>query len=121
MLGVRFVSVRDQTDTSSPLGRAMFAIIDAMAELEASLISEVEALATSTNLSIRAIRKKIANRASRGIAGEIIKRARGIEAQSFVTNFTRMPNSTFCVSGCVAEGVREPLQQGSGDFNGLYA
>src|SRR3954449_12285077 len=39
-LGVRFVSVQDQVDTGSPMGRAMFTIIGAMAELESSLISE---------------------------------------------------------------------------------
>jgi DNA invertase Pin-like site-specific DNA recombinase len=39
-LGVRFVSVQDQIDTDSPMGRAMFIIIGAMAELESSLISE---------------------------------------------------------------------------------
>ena len=33
-LGVRFVSVQDQVDTESPMGRAMFTIIGAMAELE---------------------------------------------------------------------------------------
>ncbi|NJO55862.1 MAG: aminotransferase class III-fold pyridoxal phosphate-dependent enzyme [Rhodospirillales bacterium] len=32
-LGVRFVSVQDQIDTASPMGRAMFTIIGAMAEL----------------------------------------------------------------------------------------
>ena len=103
-LGVRFVSVQDQIDTDSPMGRAMFTIIGAMAELESSLISErvtagmmaaqtrgkhlgrppisqrviseIEALATSTDLSIRKIRDKIAGRASRGLVGEITKRAR---------------------------------------------
>src|SRR3954465_7901614 len=39
-LGVRFISVQDQVDTSSPMGRAMFTLIGAMAELESSLISE---------------------------------------------------------------------------------
>ena len=39
-LGVRFVSVQDQIDTDSPMGRAMFTIIGAMAELKSSLISE---------------------------------------------------------------------------------
>ena len=39
-LGVRFVSVQDQIDTDSPMGRAMFTIIGAMAELESSLIGE---------------------------------------------------------------------------------
>ncbi len=103
-LGVRFVSVQDQIDTDSPMGRAMFTIIGAMAELESSLISErvtagmrsaqtrgkhlgrpaipqrliaeIESLATSTDLSIRQIQSKIAGRASRGLVGEITKRAR---------------------------------------------
>jgi DNA invertase Pin-like site-specific DNA recombinase len=39
-LGIRFISVQDQIDTHSPMGRAMFTIIGAMAELESSLISE---------------------------------------------------------------------------------
>lgn len=106
-LGVRFVSVQDQIDTSSPMGRAMFTIIGAMAELESSLISErvtagmraaqargrhlgrpatpqrvvreIEALARSTDLSIRQIQNKIAGRASRGIVGEITKRARATQ------------------------------------------
>ena len=33
----------------------------------------------------------------------------------------RILNSTFRDSGRVTEGVREPLQQGSGDFDGLRA
>ena len=93
-------------DTNSPMGRAMFTIIGAMAELESSLISErvtagmraaeargrhlgrpgtppgvvneIEALATTTDLSVRAIQKKIAGRASSGVVGEITKRARAI-------------------------------------------
>ncbi len=40
-LGVRFISVREQIDTESPMGQAMFTIIGAMAELESSLISEL--------------------------------------------------------------------------------
>ena len=103
-LGVRFVSVQDQIDTDSPMGRAMFTIIGAMAELESSLISErvsagmkaakirgkrlgrpatsprivteIAALATSTELSIRQIHSKIDKRASRGIVAEITKRTR---------------------------------------------
>ena len=109
-LGVRFVSVQDQIDTDSPMGRAMFTIIGAMAELESSLISErvtagmraaeargrhlgrpstpqrvvseIEALATSTDLSVRAIQKKIAGRASRSIVGEITKRARAVQPET---------------------------------------
>jgi DNA invertase Pin-like site-specific DNA recombinase len=86
------------------MGRAMFTIIGAMAELESSLISErvtagmraaeargkhlgrpaipkrivteIETLASSTDLSIRQIQAKIAGQVSRGIVGEITKRAR---------------------------------------------
>ena len=107
-LGIRFVSVQDQVDTDSPMGRAMFTIIGAMAELESSLISErvtagmraaeargkhlgrpatsqrivteIEALATSTDLSIRQIQRRIAGRASRGIVGEITRRARASQS-----------------------------------------
>ena len=89
-LGVRFISVQDQIDTASPMGRAMFTIIAAMAELESSLISErvsagmkaaavrgkhldrpplapalvseIRELAASTNLSIREIQKKSARK-----------------------------------------------------------
>jgi DNA invertase Pin-like site-specific DNA recombinase len=103
-LGVRFVSVQDQIDTDSPMGRAMFTIIGAMAELESSLISErvsagmkaakvrgkrlgrpatsprivteIAVLATSTELSIRQIHSKIDKRASRSIVAEITKCAR---------------------------------------------
>jgi DNA invertase Pin-like site-specific DNA recombinase len=109
-LGVRFVSVQDQVDTDSPMGRAMFTIIGAMAELESSLISErvtagmraaeargkhlgrpaipkrvvseIEALATSTDLSVRQIQARIAGRASCGIVGEITKRARAPSSPS---------------------------------------
>ncbi len=109
-LGIRFVSVQDQVDTDSPMGRAMFTIIGAMAELESSLISErvtagmraaeargkhlgrpaipkrvvreIEALATSTDLSIRQIQARIAGQASRGIVGQITKRARALSPPS---------------------------------------
>ncbi len=103
-LGVRFISVQDQIDTASPMGRAMFTIIGAMAELESSLISErvtagmkaaatrgrhmgrpsipqpvvaeIERLATSTDLSIRKIQEKIGGKASRGTVGEITRKVR---------------------------------------------
>ena len=39
-LGIRFISVQDQIDTSSPMGKAMFTIIAAMAELERSVIRD---------------------------------------------------------------------------------
>ena len=39
-LGVEFVSLREQIDTGSPLGQAMFTIVAAIAQLERSLIAE---------------------------------------------------------------------------------
>ena len=103
-LGIRFVSVQDQVDTKSPMGKAMFTIIGAMAELESSLISErvkagmaaakvrgkklgrpktppilvksIEELASSTKLSINKIREKVKNRVSRAVVGQIVKRVR---------------------------------------------
>ncbi len=103
-LGVRFISVQDQIDTASPMGRAMFTIVAALAELESSLISErvtagmkaaavrgkqlgrpplapglveeIRMLAASTKLSIREIHKKIGRKASRGRVGEITKQIR---------------------------------------------
>src|SRR5262245_48881081 len=39
-LGVEFVSLREQIDTGSPLGQAVFTIVAAIAELERSLIAE---------------------------------------------------------------------------------
>ena len=106
-LGVRFVSVQDQVGTDNPTGRAMFTIIGAMAGLESSpiservtagmkaaeargthlgrpatpqrIVSEIEALATSTELGIRQIQSKLISQAIRGIVGESTKRARAIQ------------------------------------------
>lgn len=109
-LGVRFISVQDQIDTASPMGRAMFTIIGAMAELESSLISErvaagmkaaaargkrlgrpaippmviaeIEKLAASTDLSVRKIQEKIGGKASRGAVGDITKQVRSHQTAS---------------------------------------
>jgi DNA invertase Pin-like site-specific DNA recombinase len=103
-LGIRFVSLQDHIDTQSPMGKAMFTIIGAMAELEAALIAErvkagmaaakargkpcgrpatpahlvarVEALASTTALSIRHIHHTVHGRVSRSVVGEIVKRVR---------------------------------------------
>ena len=91
------------------MGRAMFTIIAAMAELESSLISErvtagmkaaaargkrlgrpplppglvkeIRTLSASTSLSIREIHRKIGKRASRGRVGEITKQVRSAARQ----------------------------------------
>ena len=103
-LGIRFVSIQDQIDTTSPMGKAMFTLIGAMAELESSLISErvtagmkaakargkhlgrprtpativarVEELAKTTDLSVRDIRRSIGAKIGRGVVGDIVKRIR---------------------------------------------
>jgi DNA invertase Pin-like site-specific DNA recombinase len=103
-LGIRFISVQDQIDTQSPMGKAMFTIIGAMAELESSLISErvkagmeaarargkrfghpvtppymvarIEEKARTTDLSIRQIHREFDNRVSRSRVGKIVKRVR---------------------------------------------
>ena len=103
-LGVRFVSVQDHVDTDSPMGKAMFTIIGAMAELESSLISErvragmeaakeegkhvgrpatppeviaeIEQLASETDLSVRKIKERLDADVSRGVVGRVVKRVR---------------------------------------------
>jgi DNA invertase Pin-like site-specific DNA recombinase len=103
-LGIRFISVQDQVDTASPIGRAMFTIIGTMAELESSLISErvkagmataraqgkrlgrpaipphlvarIEELGRTTALSIRQIQDVLAGHVSRSVVGQIVKRVR---------------------------------------------
>jgi DNA invertase Pin-like site-specific DNA recombinase len=103
-LGIRFISVQDQVDTASPMGKAMFTIIGAMAELESALISErvkagmaaarargtslgrpatparlvsrIEALAETTGMSVRQIQEALAGQVSRSVVGEIVKRVR---------------------------------------------
>lgn len=103
-LGLRFISVQDQVDTRSPMGRAMFTIIGAMAELESSLISErvtagmaaaksrgkhvgrprtppvfvqrIEELARMTELSVRQIQARLDGNVGRGVVGAIVREAR---------------------------------------------
>ena len=103
-LGIRFISVQDQVDTESPIGKAMFTVIGAMAELESSLISErvkagmaaakargkllgrpatpphlvarVETLAQTTEMSIRQITDALPGKVSRSVVGHIVKRVR---------------------------------------------
>lgn len=105
-LGIGFVSLRDQIDTSSPMGRVMFTLIGAMAELESSLISErvtagmkaakakgktvgrpktprrivvrIEKLARTTQMSVRQIHQETGEVVGRSVVGNIVKEARQI-------------------------------------------
>jgi DNA invertase Pin-like site-specific DNA recombinase len=111
-LGIRFISVQDQLDTQSPMGKAMFTIIGAMAELESSLISErvkagmaaakirgkhlgrpatpqrfverIEELAVSTDMSIRQIHQALNSRVGRSVVGAIVKRARDQQQEALL-------------------------------------
>jgi len=106
-LGIRFISVQDQIDTTSPMGKAMFTLISAMAELESSLISErvtagmkaakargkqlgrprtpdqvvaqIKRLAKTTDLSIRQIHDRMNAKVSRSIVGNIVKQTRNTQ------------------------------------------
>ena len=103
-LGIRFISVQDQVDTASPIGKAMFTIIGTMAELEAALIWErvkagmatarargkrlgrpatlphlvarIGELGRTTALSIRQIQDALAGHVSRSVVGQVEKRVR---------------------------------------------
>jgi len=103
-LGIRFISVCDAVDSSSPMGKAMFTIIATMAELESSLISErvkagmaaarargkklgrpktpadlvkqIEQLAETTEMSINEIKERVSRKVSRAVVGQIVKRFR---------------------------------------------
>ena len=103
-LGIRYISVQDQVDTASPIGKAMVTIIGTMAELESSLISErvkadmatarawgkrrgrtatlphlvarIEELGRTMALSIRQIQDALAGHVSRLVVGQVVKRVR---------------------------------------------
>ena len=93
------MSVQDNVDTTSPMGRATFAVIGAMAELESALIAErvqagmaaakargrhvgrpatsgdvarrIEELARTTDLSVRKIHQALADERS-GVASRSV-------------------------------------------------
>jgi DNA invertase Pin-like site-specific DNA recombinase len=103
-LGVRFMSVQEQVDTASPMGKAMFTSARAMAEWESSLIAErvkadmatamargkrlrrpatpahlvspIEALAGTTDMSMRPIQEAFVGQVSCAVVGHIVKRLR---------------------------------------------
>lgn len=103
-LGIGFVSFRDQIDTQSPMGRVMFTLVGAMAELESSLISErvtagmkaakargvnvgrprtprrtvsrIKKLARTTEMSVRQIHREIGEEVGRSVVGNIVKEIR---------------------------------------------
>ncbi len=85
-LNVEFISLQEQFDTSTPIGRAMFTIIGAMAELERDIIGERvkagldRARAKGVRLgrpSVRVDREELSGLRSQGLSiGQIAKRSR---------------------------------------------
>ncbi len=121
-LGIRIISVQDQLDTDSPMGKAMFTIIGAMAELESDLISErvkagmeaarsrgkhvgrpetpsdlltlIEKLARDTDLSISQIKEAVQGKVSRSVVGRIVKQVRDRQEDGATT--LARPNEKKC-------------------------
>jgi len=88
-LGVEFVSLHEAVDTSTPMGRAMFHIAGAFAELEREIIRErVKAgLANAKRRGRRLGRRRVIvnvqsldEMASRGLSGRAIAKATGVSA-----------------------------------------
>jgi hypothetical protein len=103
-LGVRFMSVQDQMDTASPMGKALSTIGRAMAGLESSwiaergkagmatarargnrlgrpatpahLVSPLDALAGTTDMSLRPIQEAFVGNVSCAVVGHLVKRLR---------------------------------------------
>jgi DNA invertase Pin-like site-specific DNA recombinase len=97
-------SVQDQVDTASPMSKAMFTIVRAMAELESSwiaergkagmatagargtrlerpvtpahLVSPIEVLAGTRDMSLRPIQEAFVGKISRAVVGHLVKRLR---------------------------------------------
>lgn len=113
-LGVRFNSAQDQIDTSSPMSKAMFTLIGAMAELGTSLISErvtacmqaakargkqmgrapipkqwrglAERLAASRELNVWSIHTEFGRMVSHGAIGEVVKEVRAGNTEIYRRN-----------------------------------
>src|SRR5262249_45320110 len=110
-LGIEFVSLHEAIDTSTPMGRAMFHIAGAFAELEREIIRErvraglANARRRGKKLGRRRLllnHEKIAKLASRGLSGHAIARELG------VSEFTvrRILNA-----GRVKNSLRPPLRR----------
>lgn len=98
-LGVEFVSYSENLDTSTPIGRAMFTIIGALAELERNLIVE-----RSTEGQRRArARGKHVGRPRRAVDTDMILHLRQREGLSLRTIADRVGVSTTIVQRALRE------------------
>ncbi len=109
-LDVEFISLREQIDTGSPLGQAVFTIIAAIAQLERSLIVErVRAglrRARAEGKRLGRPRLKVDERQLRIVASQNLPvraaaKALGVSPSSYL-RLVRQPNGSAAVTGGVA-------------------
>src|SRR5438552_18571065 len=91
-VGIEFISLREQIDTGSPLGQAVFTIIAAIAQLERSLIAERvraglrRARAEGKRLGrprLQVDERQLRSVASQGLPVRVAARALGISPSSY--------------------------------------
>ncbi len=109
-LDVEFISLREQIDTGSPLGQAVFTIIAAIAQLERSLIVErVRAglrRARAEGKRLGRPRLKVDERQLRIVASQKLPvraaaKALGVSPSSYL-RLVRQPNGSAAVTGGIA-------------------
>src|SRR6266516_2274012 len=109
-LGVEFISLREQIDTGSPLGTAVFTIIAAIAQLERSLIVErVKSglrRARAEGKRLGRPRLKVDERQLRIVASQNLPvraaaKALGVSPSSYL-RLVRQPNGSAAVTGGIA-------------------
>src|SRR3954449_12224021 len=79
----------------------------------------MRAATTSTDLSIRQIQSKIAGRASRGIVGEITKRARASQHRP-CDNILHVSSGYPCMRHAASPGNRKRFENGCPTFSGSW-
>ena len=114
-LGIEFVSLHEAIDTSTPMGRAMFHIAGAFAELEREIIRErVKAgLANAKRRGTKVGRpralvnlQEVVQRASQGLSGREIAKAASI-SEATVRRLLRSARGRFLTAG--GDAVRAPV------------
>lgn len=107
-LGISFISLTESIDTSTPLGRSVFVILGAVAQLERDLIRE-------------RVRNGLANAKAKGV-----RLGREKKRDSHLIRSLRFSGLTYreigriarCSSGCVASEIRQMKKEGVLDEKG---
>jgi DNA invertase Pin-like site-specific DNA recombinase len=114
-LGIEFVSLHEAIDTSTPMGRAMFHIAGAFAELEREIIRErvraglQNARKRGKRLGRRPVMvnvQKVSEMALEGFSGRAIGKVAGI-SEATVRRILRSSRASFLTTGNAA--VRAPV------------